>query len=228
MKKTFYAELSYILATIIIAFGVAVSAAADFGVSMVVAPAYILSLKVQALSFGQAEYAVQALLFIAFCIIMGKFKPVYLFSFFSCLIYGLVLDLIRALIPMLNPEICPPGSFPMGVRIVLFAASALITALAIALYVRSYIYCQVYDYFVKAVSEKKNIPFAKFKTGYDICSLTVACIMTFVFFGAFRGVGIGTVVLAFVNGSIIGAIGKWLDKHFEFKPALPKFASLFE
>lgn len=228
MKKIFYAELSYLLATVIISFGVAMAAAADFGVSMVVAPAYILSLKVQTLSFGQAEYAVQALLFIVFCIIMGRFRPMYFFAFISCLIYGWVLDLIRSLIPFLNPSVCPPGSFPMAVRIVLFVVSALITALAIALYVRSYIYCQVYDYFVKAVSAKKNIPFAKFKTGYDICSLAAACIMTLVFFGGFRGVGIGTVVLAFVNGSIIGAIGKWLDKRFEFTPRFPKFAALFE
>ena len=228
MKKIFYAELSYLLATVIISFGVAMAAAADFGVSMVVAPAYILSLKVQALSFGQAEYAVQALLFIVFCIIMGRFRPMYFFAFISCLIYGWVLDLIRSLIPFLNPSVCPPGSFPMGVRIVLFVVSALITALAIALYVRSYIYCQVYDYFVKAVSAKKNIPFGKFKTGYDISSLVLACLMTLLFFGSFRGIGVGTVILALVNGSIIAAIGKWLDQRYEFIPAFPKFAALFE
>lgn len=227
MKKTFCSELAYLLATVLIAFGVSMAAAADFGVSMVVAPAYILSLRVQALSFGQAEYVVQALIFIAFCIIMGGFKPMYLFAFVSCLIYGWVLDLVRSLIPIFNPAVCPPGSFPMGVRVALFVGSVLVTAVSIALYVRSYIYCQVYDFFVKYVSEKKNIDFTKFKTCFDICCLIAACAMTLVFFGSFRGIGVGTAVLALFNGSIIGAMGKWLDKRYEFKPKLPQFAALF-
>lgn len=226
MKKTFSAELAYVFATVLIAFGVAFAAAADFGVSMVVAPAYILSLKVQALSFGQAEYVMQAFVFVALCVIVHKFNPVYLFSFVSCLIYGWVLDLIRATIGFLNPSVCPPGTLPMAVRIILFVISILGTALSIALYIRSYIPCQVYDLFPKEVSIYKNVPFGKFKSGYDIVSLLVACVMTLIFFGKFRGIGIGTIIITLVNGSIIEFIGKWLDRHYTFTPIFPKLAAI--
>ena len=44
-KKVFYTELSYILGLVIMAFAAAFTEKADFGMSMVVAPAYILHLK---------------------------------------------------------------------------------------------------------------------------------------------------------------------------------------
>ena len=44
---------------------------------MIVAPAYILSLKFEFLTFGQWEYVLQSLLFIVFCIIKRKVKLIY-------------------------------------------------------------------------------------------------------------------------------------------------------
>lgn len=78
-------ELLYCLAILIMALGVAMTAKASYGVSMVVAPAYILSLKFSFLSFGQAEYCVQLLLVIAMCIITRRFKTAYIFSFVTSL-----------------------------------------------------------------------------------------------------------------------------------------------
>ena len=57
-------ELIYVLAVVILSFATAMLAAADMGMSMVVAPAYIVSLKVEYLTFGQAEYIVQGMLFV--------------------------------------------------------------------------------------------------------------------------------------------------------------------
>jgi uncharacterized membrane protein YczE len=44
-KKVFYTELSYVLGLLIMAFAAAFTEKANFGMSMVVAPAYILHLK---------------------------------------------------------------------------------------------------------------------------------------------------------------------------------------
>ena len=68
--------------------------AADFGISMIVAPAYLLSLKLNFLTFGQAEYVIQAGLFIILCIVLKRFKFIYLFSFATCLIYGAVITVM--------------------------------------------------------------------------------------------------------------------------------------
>ena len=46
MKKTFYSEYAYIFGILFLALGTALMEKADFGMSMVVAPAYILHLKI--------------------------------------------------------------------------------------------------------------------------------------------------------------------------------------
>ena len=67
-------EAVYILAVALLSLAVAMLTAANFGVSMIVAPAYLLSLKLEFLTFGQAEYVIQAGLFVVFCIAMRGFK----------------------------------------------------------------------------------------------------------------------------------------------------------
>ena len=54
-------------------------------------------------------------------------------------------------------------------------------------------------------------------------------VLSFLFFGfgKFVGVKLGTVVCTILNGPTIGAIGRFLDKHFHFCDALP-FRPFFE
>ena len=59
-KRTFYCEFAYIIEIIVLALGTALMERANFGMSMVVAPAYLIHLKVSQFlpffSFGMAEY----------------------------------------------------------------------------------------------------------------------------------------------------------------------------
>ena len=219
-------EAVYVASCVLLALAVAMLTAADFGVSMIVAPAYILHLKLGFLTFGQAEYVIQALFFVALCVVLKKLKPVFLFSFFTCLFYGAVLDLWR-LIPFFNTSVTPPESIPIAARIALFAAGLVLTSFSVALVFKTYLYPQVYDFFVKSVSSKFGIKLSKFKTCFDLSMLLAATAMTLLFFGEFRGIWFGTLVIALVNGTIIGAFCKMFDKHFESVPLFPKFAALF-
>lgn len=220
-------EVVYFMGIVLLALAVAMLTAADFGVSMVVAPAYLLSLKVDFLTFGQAEYVVQAIVFILLCVILKKFKPIYLFSFMTCLIYGAVLDLWR-LLPAFNPAITPPGSNPMWQRIVMFIIGVILTSFSVALFYKTYLYPQVYDFFVKAVAEKYNLKVYIFKTCGDIAMLILSGCLTFWFFGEIKGINFGTLIMAFVNGAIIGFFSKIFDKYFEFSPIFKKLAGIFD
>lgn len=228
MKKIrLHGEIAYILATALLSLAVAMVAAADFGISMVVAPAYVLSLYADGLSFGQAEYVVQGVLFVAFCILMRRFRLSYLFAFVSCLIYGLALDLWRK-IPVFDPTVTAPGSMDLWLRITFFVIGEFITAFAVALYFFAYFPPQVNDYFVKGVSERYGIKKSLFKTCFDIGSLVVAAIMSFCFFGTLKGVGWGTLVITVVNGSLIGLFSKLLDAVAEPSEFFPKLKEYFE
>ena len=229
MKKiTLHSEIVYAFAILVLSFSVAMVSASDLGLSMIVAPAYILSQKLEFLTFGQCEYVVQAILFILFCILLKKVKLVYFVSFLNCVVYGAVLDLWRSVIPMFNPAITEPGSMSMPIRIAFFVGSALITAFSIALFFRVYLYPQVYDFFVKGITEHFKLNQTKFKTAFDLSCLAVSVIMTLVFFKGFVGIGVGTIILAVVNGSLIGGFGKLIDRFFEIKPLFPKLAKKFE
>lgn len=220
-------EVVYICAIVLLALAVAILSAADFGISMIVAPAYLLSLKTGVLTFGQAEYVIQAGLFIVLCIVLRRFKFVYLLSFATCLIYGLVLDLWRK-IPFFNPSVTSPESIALWLRIVMFVAGTVLTSFSVALFFKTYLYPQVYDFFVKAVSARYGIKLSVLKTVVDLSCLTASVVMTFAFFGEIRGIGWGTLVMALINGTIIGFFSKLLDKAFVFEPTFPKFAALFK
>lgn len=89
-KITLHSEIVYLVAIILIALSVAMLTTSGYGLSMLVAPAYILSL-ILGIEFGIAEYIVQGALIVLFCIIVRRFNAGYLFSFISCLLYGAIL-----------------------------------------------------------------------------------------------------------------------------------------
>ncbi len=221
-------EIIYIIAQLGLTLAVAMMAAADFGVGMIVAPAYILSQKFTIFTFGQWDYLLQLVLFVAFCLAMKRFRFAYFVSFITCVIYGNVLDMWRAVIPLLNPEITAPGSMPIAARIALFIGGELLTAFTVMLFFKSYIYPQVCDIFVKGISEKYGFNQTKCKRIYDACCLAVSVALTILLFGKFVGINWGTVVVTAVNGLLIGAFSRWYDKHIETTVLFPRFEKLFK
>lgn len=225
-KKTFYTEVSYIIGLLFLAFSAALLEAADFGVSMVVAPAYLLHLKISEtlpfFSFGIAEYAFQAMLLILTVIVLRKFKITYLFSFVTVVLYGLALDGSIALLSFVPHE-------HIAVRIVLFILGLVGCSASVSLFFHTYISPEVYELFVKEVSAKFGIKISKLKTIYDCLSCVLAVVMSFIFFGFghFEGVKIGTVICALLNGFLIGKFSQFYEKHFDFKDKL-KLRKYFE
>lgn len=219
MRKTFYTELAYVLGLIFVALGVAFMEKPDFGVSMVVAPAYILHLKISEtysfFTFGMAEYTLQAVLLIIMALVVRRFKLSYLFSFVTAVIYGFILDLCMLLVSYVPME-------NMALRITYYTLGMVLCAIGIALFFHTYIAPEVYELFVKEVSSKYGVEIHRFKTGYDICSCLIGVILSFIFFGfgVFRGVKWGTIICAMINGTLIGLCSKFLEQRFEFKDGL--------
>ena len=219
MRKTFYTELAYVLGLLFVALGVAFMEKPDFGVSMVVAPAYILHLKISEtysfFTFGMAEYTLQAVLLIIMALVLRRFKLSYLFSFVTAVIYGFILDLCMLLVSYVPME-------NMALRITYYTFGMVLCAIGIALFFHTYIAPEVYELFVKEVSSKYGVEIHRFKTGYDICSCLIGVILSFIFFGfgVFRGVKWGTIICALINGTLIGLCSKFLEQRFEFKDGL--------
>ena len=219
-KAAFYTELAYIFGIASLALGTAFMEKADMGISMVVAPAYLIYLKLSAVwpfvTFGMAEYTLQIVLLAVMVIVLRKFKVSYLFSFVTAVIYGFTLDGCMALVANFDAS-------SLAVRIVFYSIGLLLCALGVAFIFHTYIAPEVYELFVKEVSKKTQKNINRFKIWYDCVSCLVGVILSFAFFGLFHfeGVKIGTVFCALVNGRIIGLISRVMESRLNFVDALP-------
>lgn len=218
MKKPFYTEAAYLLGLVTLALGTVMMEAADFGVSMVVAPAYVVYLKLSQVwsffSFGMAEYLLQFTLLVLLTAVLRRFRLSYLFSFCTALLYGAVLDGFMLLFSLL-----PTGS--LTVRLALYVLGMVVCGLGVSMLFHTYISPEAYELFVKEISARYGFDIHKTKTAYDCVSCAVAIVLSLLFFGRFEGVKLGTILCALINGSLISRISAALHAAYDFKDGLP-------
>ncbi|MBQ8537491.1 MAG: hypothetical protein IJ461_08845 [Clostridia bacterium] len=219
-KRVFYSELAYLLGLLILALGTALMERADFGVSMVVAPAYILHLALSPrfpfFTFGMAEYTLQAALLLLTLLLLRRAKWSYLFSFITAVIYGFMLDGAMALIALI-PPIGLAGS------LLFFLMGMVFCAMGVSLLFHTYISPEAYELLVKEVSQAFHWDIHRFKTLYDCLSCFISVILSFAVFGLWRleGVKGGTLFCALVNGSLIGLCTRFMESRWTFQDRFP-------
>ena len=215
-KPVIYTEVAFVIALVIMAFAASFTEKAGFGMSMVVAPAYLLHLKVSQFwpwfSFGVAEFVFQGLLVLVTIAVMRRFKLSYLLSFVTAIIYGTLLDGAMATIAALPDE-------TFFIRVVWYVIGTVLCAFAVSLFFHTYLPPEVYELIVKELSAKFGWNINKVKTSYDCISTVLGIAMSFCFFGfgVFEGVKLGTVICALVNGALIGSFTKVLERFFAFE-----------
>lgn len=219
-KKRFPKEICYLLGLIIMPFSIALMTKANFGLSMIAAPTYIISEKIPFLSYGQTEYIAQGLMLILMCAVVKKFKFAYLTSFLTAIIYGSVLDLFIWLFRGVEIN-------ALWLKAAVFIVGMVLTALGVALFMNTYLAPCAWDYFVRTVVEEKQLDLRKFKLSYDFCFLLASVALTLLLFRKFVGITWGTLVIAACNGNIIAFINKQLNNRFDFYSALPKLSKYF-
>lgn len=214
-------EFCYIPATLFLALGAALMSKADFGLSAVVAPAYILS-QIFDISFGTAEYCLQGALVAVVCLLVRRFRWTYLLSFVSAFLYGLALDGMIWLLSL-------TGEWGIVLRLCMMLVGLVISSLGVSLFFKTYLAPGAYELFVKEVSRHYKLNMSRFKVWYDSVSCLVAVVLSLAVFHSLfdHGIGLGTVLVALVNGLIIGLFSKGLDRCFTFYDRFP-FAKYFE
>lgn len=217
-KRIIYSELAYVAGLFILALGTALMEKADFGMSMIVAPAYLIHLKISQFlpyfTFGTSEYVFQAVLLILLSLIMRRFKKSYILSFVTAFLYGIILDGALNLVSLI-----PYTGFMWQV---IFYITGLITcSIGVAFLLHTYFPPEVYELFVKEISNKFHMTIGKSKTIYDCCSCLFSIVLSLCFFRAFVGVKWGTIVCAIVNGWLIGRITHLIETKFILKDLFP-------
>lgn len=221
------AELAWLFGIILCPLGVCLSAKSGLGVSMVVAPAYVLYLKLsQYLSFftlGMAEYLFQGLLIVITSLVLRRFKWKYLLCFVTAVLCGVMIDVWSLLV---GTEVCTI----FWQQCVYCVLGSIVTGLAIAFMLRTYLPQEVFELVVKEISDRFSFSVNRVKWVYDVSSLLLAIVLMLCLFGrfSFEMVGIGTLFVTVINTPFITLFGKIVDKLFVFDSAFPKFYEKFE
>jgi len=212
MKKIrLNSELALLFALAIIAFSIVFIIKADFGMTVVQAPVYVLSLTVPALSMGTWNYIVQGLLTLTMILLVRRFKISYILSFGAAVIYGLMLDGLRTLFAGISPTM-------LWERLLFYAAGYVLLCVAVSVFFTCKAPLMPYDIFIREVAPARKMSIPKFKWIFDISCVLIAIVLSLTITGKIKGVGFGTVFFAFTVSPVVGYLMKLINKKIEFKP----------
>lgn len=214
-------EASWIVGNLLCAIGNCLVSKSAFGLSAIIAPAFILNRKIGFLTVGVCEYIIQGLLLALCCILIGKFKGKFIATICNILFYGACFDVVNYCLAFIVPT-------TIVARIIVAAVGMTITGFAVALMLRTYIPPSAYEIFVREVADAKGINVNKMKLAFDASMLALTVVLMFALLGGYYIDIIGplTVIAAFVNSVLISFFGKIIDKYCDFSPAIPKLYEL--
>ena len=212
-KPVFYSEWAYVVGVLLLAFATALMERGGLGMSIAVAPAYVVHLKLSQIwsffSFGLAEYLLQGLVLTLTLVLVGRVRISWVLSFGTTILYGLALDGFMALTAGM------PST--LWVRIAIYILGFVLCVAAVGFMLHSYLPPSAYDLYAKLLTAKTGRPLSIIKTTYDVVSLAVALGLGLLFFGEIRGVGIGPVGGALLGGVSIRWMMVWQDRLFDFR-----------
>lgn len=178
------------------------------GISAISSVPYAFNQVFPHITLGTWTYLFQALLVGALFILRRKIHLPYLLSFVVGFFFGIAVDFHEMWISLL-----PKGIF---FQILYFCISYLLICFGIALSNRCKMPIIPTDLFPREFSQITGFVYSRVKISFDVSCLVVTVLMTWIFLGHIKGLGIGTVLAAFTMGKVIGWIGNWMDRHVEF------------
>jgi len=223
MKKTEKASLIlWLFGIAFVALGVAICSKADLGVSMIAAPAFVVSEALvsfwRGASVGVMEYIIQGVMLVLLCLVIGRFRWRYLLAFAVAVLYGYVLNFFLWLVGGVSFD-------AVWLRWVMLIVGDCVTAFGVACFFRTRMPLQVYELFVAELSSRFGLNINKVKGCFDVSLLVISVVLAFTLFGdvrtfdfgtiwyqSFHSIGLGTLVTTAINSPIIALMGKGIDR----------------
>ena len=214
-KKIVYSEYAYFMSVLLLAISIAFMKAAGFGVSLSSAPAYVIYEKVsltQQISYGTAEYTIQAFVLLFLFIVTGKFGKRHIFSFLSTLIFAATIDAISKGLDLLPLE-------HVWLRVLLVALAIIIGPLGYVLMDHTYISPIVYILYEQEISKATGRDRNLVYWTYNIISGAFAIGLSFYFFGVgtFVGANIATILYTLSKILLHRPWANYIEKHYKFR-----------
>ena len=207
---------------VVCAFAVCIGTKANLGISVVAAPGYLFSIILKEvlpwITQGRAEYIWQGVQLVVMCIVITKVRFKYLLSFLSSFLGGVLIDTWYKLLG-------GNGAFEsMTVRIIALVISQILLGFAVSLFFKTTMPIQICELVSVEIAKRFKLDSSRVKLFYDMLMLVISLVLALVFTGALTGIGIGTIIIAFLTAPIAKLFCKIWDKYFVFDSIFRKKA----
>ena len=198
----------YIAGMFLIAAGVTLSRSTDLGVSPVNSIPNVLSLRFERISMGTWVIIVFAFfILVQAALLLKKFKWFAFLQLISSTLFGYLVDFTNYL-----GSLVLPVQQSVALKCVFIAVSVVVIAFGIFMYLEAKILSMPGEGVTLALSERTKLKVSTCKIIFDVSVVSVATILSFVFFKKLHGVGVGTVVIAVLVGFAMKPIMHYLKK----------------
>lgn len=199
----------YVLGLFVLAFGISVSVKSQLGVSPVSSLPYVLS-RIVDIEMGYFTMAV----FISFIVVQlfilkREFKVTSSIQILVSIVFGYFVNLSDFMLrDFVTPDV-------MVLRIIVAVLSAALVGLGIFLYVAPKIMPLPGEGLTEAISLKMEKPFSEIKVFFDLTMVVISLLFSLIFLRRIDGIGIGTVISAFLIGKFVGIFSRLLKKKMQ-------------
>ncbi|MEJ6020012.1 YczE/YyaS/YitT family protein [Corynebacterium sp. H113] len=190
---------------VFMALGITTATMSGLGTTPISAPVWVATLA-GGLSFGGWTLALNALLFLLQLVLLrGNFPASSWWQLPAMLVFSAALDMWVWILG----EIHFTEYWQQFVQLIL---GLVILGIGIAIEVSPNFLFVPGEGLVATIALLLKKPFHKVKIANDITLVTIALIMSFVFFGEVRGLREGTAIAAVLTGVVVGAVAPTVDK----------------
>jgi uncharacterized membrane protein YczE len=217
-KITIPGEVTFVAGLLLVSFAISLMVIAGFGISTISSLPYVLSCIFNQISFGIWNPIFQICLLCLLLAITKRFKSGYVISIVLSILFGLIINFFMHAVAGLPTELWQ--------RLLYFLAGYAIMCVAIALMVGSRIPLMIIDTFINDLTIHFHVTYRRIKTLFDIICVVLSVILSLVFLGHLAGVGIGTVIMAFITGLGVHVANTSLSKVIVIKPWSSKLGGM--
>lgn len=184
----------YIIGMNMIALSIIFCLRCGFGVSAFSSLMYATS-QLSGFTIGTTSILIYLLLVIIQIGLVRKLDKEILLQIPISFFFGLMTDLYQRLIPNFTDI--------LYLKIILYFCALFLTALGVYLSIQSNYPLTPVDGFVKTVTKATNKPLDLIKNGFDLTNVFLTVTICIIFHSPFYGIGIGTIISAFLLGRLI-------------------------
>ncbi|WP_323089619.1 YczE/YyaS/YitT family protein [Allobaculum sp. JKK-2023] len=216
-RKLIGQYLVFLFGLMIVACGICLITKAGLGTSPASAVAYVTTLKYPAFSFGTTTFVLNVLIFGLEWILLGnRFDLTQRIGQIpATLAFGLVTDFWMSVLSFI-PEMDFFGS------LVIFVLGCAVLGLGVVIELAPDVLKVPTDGLTNAVSVRFSLSLGMAKNLQDLTFCLLGVLLSCIFFGGLRGVGLGTILSALLVGRFIALFKKILPLHEYFEQLAEK------